>query len=53
MGEVTEDKKFSIETVRCLGACGLAPVMVIDEETFGAVTPKKVPDILKEYAAKE
>jgi NADH-quinone oxidoreductase subunit E/NADP-reducing hydrogenase subunit HndA len=53
VGEVTEDKKFSIETVRCLGACGLAPVMVIDEETYGAVTPKKVPDILKEYAAKE
>ena len=53
VGEVTEDKKFSIETVRCLGACGLAPVMVIDEETYGAVTPKKVPDILKEYAVKE
>lgn len=53
VGEVTEDKKFSIETVRCLGACGLAPVMVIDDETYGAITPKKVPDILKEYAAKE
>ncbi len=53
VGEVTEDKKFSIETVRCLGACGLAPVMVIDEETYGAVTPKKVPDILKEFAVKE
>ncbi|UCH79638.1 MAG: NAD(P)H-dependent oxidoreductase subunit E [Nitrospiraceae bacterium] len=53
VGEVTEDKKFSIETVRCLGACGLAPVMVIDDETYGAVTPKKVPDILREYAVKE
>jgi NADH-quinone oxidoreductase subunit E/NADP-reducing hydrogenase subunit HndA len=53
IGEVTEDKKFSIETVRCLGACGLAPVMVIDEETYGAISPKKIPDILKEYAAKE
>jgi NADH-quinone oxidoreductase subunit E/NADP-reducing hydrogenase subunit HndA len=50
VGDVTEDKKFSIETVRCLGACGLAPVMVIDEETFGAVTPKKVSKILGEYA---
>jgi len=50
VGEVTEDKKFSLETVRCLGACGLAPVMVIDEETYGAMSPKKVPDILKEYA---
>ena len=50
VGDVTEDKKFSLETVRCLGACGLAPVMVIDEETYGAVTPKKVMEILKEYA---
>ncbi len=50
VGDVTEDKKFSLETVRCLGACGLAPVMVIDEETYGAVTPKKIPEILKDYA---
>jgi NADH-quinone oxidoreductase subunit E/NADP-reducing hydrogenase subunit HndA len=50
VGDVTEDKKFSLETVRCLGACGLAPVIVIDEETYGAMTPKKVPDILNEYA---
>jgi NADH-quinone oxidoreductase subunit E/NADP-reducing hydrogenase subunit HndA len=50
VGDVTEDKKFSLETVRCLGACGLAPVMVIDEETYGAVTPKKIPEILEEYA---
>lgn len=49
VGEVTEDKKFSLETVRCLGACGLAPVMVIDEDTYGAVTPKKVMDIIREY----
>jgi NADH:ubiquinone oxidoreductase subunit E len=50
VGDVTEDKKFSIETVRCLGACGLAPVIVIAEETYGAVTPKKVTEILGEYA---
>ena len=49
VGEVTEDKKFSLETVRCLGACGLAPVMVIDDETFGAMTTKKVPDIIEQY----
>jgi NADH-quinone oxidoreductase subunit E/NADP-reducing hydrogenase subunit HndA len=49
VGEVTEDKKFSLETVRCLGACGLAPVMVIDEETYGAMNPKKVPDIIEKY----
>jgi NADP-reducing hydrogenase subunit HndA len=50
VGGVTEDRKFSIEAVRCLGACGLAPVIVIDEETYGAVTPKKVTAILEEYA---
>ena len=49
VGDVTEDKKFSIEIVRCLGACGLAPVIVIDEETYGAVTPKKVTEILGGY----
>ncbi len=49
VGDVTEDKKFSLETVRCLGACGLAPVMVIDDETFGAISPKKVTEILNRY----
>jgi len=49
VGEVTEDRKFSLETVRCLGACGLAPVMVIDDETYGAMNPKKVPDIIEKY----
>jgi NADH-quinone oxidoreductase subunit E/NADP-reducing hydrogenase subunit HndA len=52
VGDVTEDKKFSLETVRCLGACGLAPVIVIDEETYGAMTPKKVPEVLNEYSQK-
>ena len=51
VGDVTEDKKFSLEAVRCLGACGLAPVIVIDEETYGAMTPKKVPKVLEEYAS--
>lgn len=50
VGDVTEDKKFSLEAVRCLGACGLAPVIVIDEETYGAMTPKKVPQVLEKYA---
>lgn len=50
VGDVTEDKKFSLEAVRCLGACGLAPVIVIDEETYGAMTPKKVPKVLEQYA---
>ncbi len=49
IGGITEDKKFSLETVRCLGACGLAPVVVINKETYGAVVPVKAPDLLKDY----
>ncbi len=49
IGGITEDKKFSLETVRCLGACGLAPVVVINKETHGAVVPVKAPDLLKDY----
>jgi NADH-quinone oxidoreductase subunit E/NADP-reducing hydrogenase subunit HndA len=49
IGETTEDRKFSIEGVRCLGACGLAPVMMIDQETYGAMTPSKAITIMGQY----
>ncbi len=49
VGGITSDRKFSLETVRCLGACGLAPVVVIDKDTHGAVNPVKAMDLLKEY----
>lgn len=49
VGDTTEDKKFSLEGVRCLGACGLAPVMVVDHDTHSAVSPKNVMKILDEY----
>ena len=45
-GECTSDMKFSIDSCRCLGACGLAPVMKINDEVFGKMTPDKVPAIL-------
>jgi NADH-quinone oxidoreductase E subunit len=48
-GETTSDGKFSIEAARCVGACGLAPVMVINEEVYGKVTPDMVKDILSKY----
>ena len=48
-GETTEDRRFSLEGVRCLGACGLAPVMVIGSDTHGDVSSDKVIDILKTY----
>jgi NADH:ubiquinone oxidoreductase subunit E len=49
VGGITSDKRFSLETVRCLGACGLAPVVVIDKDTHGAVNPVKALDLLKNY----
>ncbi len=48
-GETTADMKFSLEEVRCIGACGLAPAVVINEETFGQVSPKKVGKILSNF----
>lgn len=48
-GETTEDGNFSLETVNCLGACALAPVMVINEKVYGKVTPADIERIIKEY----
>ena len=48
-GETTPDKKFSLERVACLGACGLAPVAMIGEKTYGRLTAEKVSEILAEY----
>ncbi len=45
-GETARDRRFSLEAVRCLGACGLAPVMVVDHETHGRVTSDRVLKIL-------
>ncbi len=48
-GQTTEDEKFTLETVNCIGACGLAPVMMINEDTYGRLTPDQVKDILEKY----
>jgi len=48
-GETTADKKFSIDSVRCLGCCGLAPVLTIGKNLHGKVPPSKVSKILKQY----
>jgi NADH:ubiquinone oxidoreductase subunit E len=48
-GETTQDRLFSLETVRCLGACGLAPVVVVDEDTHRQMKPSKVPSVLGAY----
>ena len=48
-GKTTEDGKFTLEATRCLGCCGLAPVMVIDEEVYGRLTAGQVKGILAKY----
>lgn len=49
VGGTTEDRRFSLEAVRCLGACGLAPVVVVDDDTHGGVTPDRILRILERY----
>ena len=48
-GETTPDNKFTITTLRCVGACALAPVMQINGKTYGNVNPDEVANILAEY----
>ncbi|KFO68963.1 hypothetical protein ER57_00450 [Smithella sp. SCADC] len=48
-GETTPDRMFTLETVRCLGACGLGPVVVVDEDVHGRIKPGKVKEILSQY----
>jgi len=48
-GGTTEDRRFSLEAVRCLGACGLAPVVVVDQDTYGGVKAEKVIETLEKY----
>jgi NADH-quinone oxidoreductase subunit E len=49
LGGVTEDGKFSLEGVRCVGCCGLAPVISIGGEVFGKVTKDQLPGIISKY----
>ena len=51
-GEISEDGKFSLESVRCIGACGLAPAIVINKEVYGKVDVKKVDELIEEYSKK-
>jgi len=51
--ETTADGLFSLSLVSCLGCCSLAPVMMINEDTYGSLTPDKVKKILREIRAKE
>lgn len=53
VGEVTKDGVFSLDCLRCVGACGLAPVIIVGEEVHGKVKPNEVKNILVSYLAKE
>ncbi len=52
-GETTPDLMFCLETVACLGTCFLAPVMMIDNQYFGRLTPQRVQSILRDYQTKQ
>jgi NADH-quinone oxidoreductase subunit E/NADP-reducing hydrogenase subunit HndA len=49
VGGITADGKFSLDCLRCVGACGLAPVMSIGDKVYGHVEPKEIKDILTRY----
>ncbi|MBR3767076.1 MAG: NADH-quinone oxidoreductase subunit NuoE [Clostridia bacterium] len=52
-GDTTEDGLFSLKTVACLGCCSLSPVMMINEDTYGSLTPAKTVEILREIRGRE
>ena len=49
VGSTSKDGKFTLQATRCLGACGLAPVMTINDEVYGRLTPDQIPTILEKY----
>lgn len=49
VGQTTADGKFSLSSLRCVGACGLAPVVMVGEKVYGRVAPDGVKDIINEY----
>ncbi len=48
-GQCTHDRKFSLDTCRCIGACGLAPVMLVNDDVYGRMVPTEVQGILAKY----
>ena len=49
VGKTTEDGRITLNATRCLGACGLAPVMMINEDVYGRLTPDQIPEIIAKY----
>lgn len=48
-GNTTSDGLFTLDTTRCVGACGLAPVITVGDDVYGRLTPDKIPEILERY----
>lgn len=48
-GETSEDYEFTLETVACLGACALSPVMVVNGQVYGRLNPKRIDNVLEQY----
>lgn len=48
-GETTGDNRFTLETVSCLGLCGVAPAIMVDQDVYGSLTPDMIPGILAKY----
>ena len=52
-GDTTEDMMFTLETVACLGACALSPVMIVDDTYYGKMTARRVPEILRQFTEED
>jgi len=52
-GETTSDRQFTVESVRCMGCCSLAPVLRVDEDTYGRMRAGRIRDIVKKYRRNE
>lgn len=48
-GEITADRKYSLDATRCIGACGLAPVLTVNEDVYGRLTPDQINEIVEKY----
>ena len=53
LGQTTQDRKFTVESVACLGCCSLAPVIMINEETYGRLTPDSARVVIRDFKARE
>lgn len=51
--DTTEDGQFSLESVACVGACGIAPVLIVDKKVYGNMSPDKASSILKDYEKRD